>query len=147
MFDSAMAKNEACPVSCSQARIRRSLKRNVWSIGVRAVKFLGVRRIFAQICSKKLWATFCANILSWRHIFRMTSKKELHVLLGRIFAKQTRWAPFLSQKSMWGAIFVRISRDFAQIFMDFAYIFTDFAHLSTDFARIFTKSKLLGVRL
>ena len=43
--------------------------------------------------------------------------------------------------------FAKISTDFAQISTDFAKISTDFALISNDFARIFTKSKLLGVRL
>jgi len=33
------------------------------------------------------------------------------------------------------------------IYSEFVKVFTHFAQLSTDFARIFTKSKVLGVRL
>jgi len=59
------------------------------------------------------------------------------VILGAIF----------SNHNTLGAIFACIFGEFAQIFRDFAKVFTDFARISLDFARIFTKSKLLGVRL
>jgi len=58
-------------------------------------------------------------------VFGMTSqrKKGLHVIVHTL-----------------GVIFARI-------FKDFAKAFTDFVQICADFARIFTKSKLLWVRL
>ena len=66
----------------------------VSTIGAGASKFLGVRRIFAQIfpnLPEKFWATLPANFFPskiMKTIFGMTSKKGLHVF----FCK--RWAPF-----------------------------------------------------
>jgi len=75
-------------------------------IGVGASKFLGVRRIFAQMfpnLPEKLFFNLCpTNLLSqrmWRPVLGVTSKKGIH----SFFCK--RWAPF----------FVWIFRDFAQI--------------------------------
>jgi len=49
-------------------------------------------------------------------LLRMTSKKQIYVILVAIFSNQ----------STLGAIFVRNFREFAQIFRDFAKVFTDF---------------------
>jgi len=49
-------------------------------------------------------------------------------------------APLCSNQSMLGAIFSQIYREFYQVLRDFVRILWGFA-------RIFTKSKLLGVRL
>jgi len=56
-------------------------------------------------------------------------------------------APFSSSQSILGAIFAQIFREFVKVLRDFARILWDFAGILWDFARIFTKSKLLGVRL
>jgi len=45
------------------------------------------------------------------------------------------------------AIFAHFFREFAQIFKEFVEVFRNFARILQDFAWIFTKSKLLGVRL
>ena len=101
-----------------------NLKIYTWvtpTIGVRAGKFLGVRRVFSRIpqtCPKR----FCATIFFHKghgDLFGMTSEKGLlHVSLcfsanvGRIFQNETTL----------GAIFVWIFRVFAQIFQDFVEI-------------------------
>jgi len=59
-----------------------------------------------------------------------------------------------SNQSRLGAIFASIFREFAFIYKDFVKVFTDFPQISIDIvpilrdlAQIFTRSKLLGVRL
>jgi len=47
-------------------------------------------------------------------------------------------------KTVLGAIFARIFKDFVQIFRDFTKVFTDFARILKDFTQILTKSKLGG---
>jgi len=56
-------------------------------------------------------------------------------------------APLFSNQSVLGVIFTQIFRESYTVLRDFARILEDFAQVLWDFARIFTKSKLLGVRL
>ena len=94
------------------------------STGVGAGKFLGERRIFAQI-SPNLPKKFSLHLLptnflpqrTWIPVIGVTSKKGLNCI-------------FLQKL---GAIFAQSFRDFTQIFRSFA--------------QIFNKSKLLGVCL
>jgi len=70
----------------------------------------------------------------------MNSKKSPHVILktlGPIFFKSKHVRHH----------FCPDFQGFAKVFTDFAQIYTDFTHISGDFAQIFTKPKLLGVRL
>ena len=105
------------------------------TIGVGASKFLGVRRIFAQIFPKlpeKFWATLPANFFpqrSWRPFFGWPPRK--------VFVCSSAKTPFYGRHFMKSN---KIGSHFARIFKDFAQIFKDFA-------RILNKSKLLGVRL
>jgi len=80
-------------------------------IGVGAGKFLGVHRIFAWISPnfpEIFLGHFCANIFRWRPFFGMTSKKVFMWFC-------TCWAPFFSNQSTLGAIFVHIFWDFAKV--------------------------------
>jgi len=76
---------------------------------------------------------FCPNSpkLARKKLQKMTSKEKFFMWF---------WAPFFSHQSILGATF-------AHIFRDFVKVFRDFAQISKDFVRIFTRSRLLGVRL
>ena len=69
-----------------------------------------------DFCQEIFWATFCAHIFSWRPFLGWLPKKVFMWFC-------TRWAPFFSYKSVLGAIF---------------------SHIFRDFVRIFTRSKFLG---
>ena len=106
---------------------------HLFSIGVGAGRFFGVRRISPRISPnlpRKFLCDFCLRVFSHKDhedVFLVwPPKKRFSCVflqaLGAIFERKQRWGHFS-----------RSFRDFAQIFRDFA--------------RIFNKSKLLGVRL
>jgi len=94
------------------------------TIDVGASKFLGMRRIFAQIypnLPEKFWATACKFFPSkiMKTFFGMTSKKSLHVF----FCKNTiLWAPLYEIKQDWEPFFHEFQRfcpDFQRFCPDF----------------------------
>jgi len=114
------------------------------TIGVRAGKFFGVRKIFARISNlpKKFLDHFmCENFL-------------MKTVLVPFRQFKAPWAPFFQIKRCWAPFLLvfsgslpRFSGIFAKVFTDFDQISPDFARISRGFAQIFTKPKLLGVRL
>ena len=84
-----------------------------------ASKFLGVRRIFAKIL---------ANL----------QEKIIH---------KKKWPSNKSSSCYFGPHFCLYFQGFAQIFSNFVKVLRDFSHITSEFAQIFTKSKLLEVRL
>jgi len=118
-----------------------------------------VRRIFAQISPN----------LPEKNSKRITSKKmtAFHFIFGSFFSyqstsstifakcprtcpKKTKKIAFKKFKSLhfdFGHHFKKSVHIIAKVFTHFAQLSTDFSLILRDFARIFTKSKLLGVRL
>jgi len=136
-----------------RSRSRKFWKGRSWSRSL--IFYLRLRNLGGflpecpQTCRKKFWVTDCANFFSLKTVFGMTSK-GLYVIWGFGY----RVGAVFSNQSRLGAIFASIFREFAFIYKDFVKVFTDFPQISTDIvpilrdlAQIFTRSKLLGVRL
>jgi len=93
---------------------------------------------FPQTFPNNFWATFhfLYEYFLMKIIFRMTSKKNLHLILGAIFFKSKHVGhDFCSY-------FQGVCPDFpgfCEDFTNFAQISTDFARIFKDFAWIFTK--------
>jgi len=118
----------------------------IWGMGLGG-KFLVVQRIFAQISPKNSKKT-----TAFHYIFGTFLSKQS--ASGTIFAKFSLTCPQKPKKrppkkrknvcTFWFCLkSVRINR-FCECFHTFC---TNFHSFSPDFAKIFTKSKLLGVRL
>jgi len=81
--------------ACPEFTVFSMAKKAFWPIGLGASKFLGVRRIFAQIfpnLPKKFLCDFHLQIFSHKNyedLFGVTSKKSLHLFFCR------RWRHFL----------------------------------------------------
>ena len=104
-------------------------------IGVGADKFVGVRRIFAQISPnlpKKFLCAFCPYIFSHKEdegLFLVWPPKKVLIVF---FCK--RWAPFFEVKQCWAPFFL----DFQGFYPDFQRFCPNFQGFCPNFQQIKT---------